>query len=139
MSVFGSLTLGKPLPLRPSAFNQKIVPIAEVLPEAVEKPQFYSIKVFGQMADMSRSSVNRAIRDKKLKAKKRGRRTVISYEDAMAYMASLRPVDSQIEPEGPENGIATAKGGPLPSRHPVVCSIGTDDGPDSTISIDQVV
>jgi len=97
MAVHGAVTLGKPLPLRPSAFGVQVIPLAEVLPESYEaQRQYYSIKSFAVISDVSKSTVKREIRDKRLKAQKRGRRTVIAHEDAMAYLASLRPVDAQL-------------------------------------------
>lgn len=97
MAVHGAITLGKPLPLRTTAFGTKVIPLAEVLPEAFDVPlRCYSIKSFADITDVSESTVKREIDDKLLKAKKRGRRTIITHEDAMAFMASLRPVDAPL-------------------------------------------
>ncbi len=105
MSVFGNLVLGKPLPLRANAFGQRIVPIAEVLPDTFENQQQLSIKAFGQMADMSRSSVHRAIKSKCLKARKQGRRTVIPYEAAMEFFGSQPLIDSQVDGSDNDNAL----------------------------------
>jgi hypothetical protein len=100
MAVHGAVVLGKPLPLRAHPFGLQVVPLAEVLPETYEaQRQCYSIKSFGMAAGISRATIQREIRAKRLKARKIGKRTVIFHEDAMDYLASLRPVDSQLPPE----------------------------------------
>jgi len=97
MAVHGAITLGKPLPLRTTAFGVQAIPLAEVLPETYEAQlQHYSIKTLAVISGVSASTIKREIKDKRLKAHKRGRRTVIFYEDAMAYLASLPLVGSQL-------------------------------------------
>ena len=120
MSVFGNLVLGKPLPLRANAFGQRIVPIAEVLPETFENRQQYSIKAFGQMADMSRSSIHRAIKSKCLKARKQGRRTVIPYEAAMEFLGSQPLIDSQADGSEDKNAhdVHGLTGAPIEGEDP---------------------
>ena len=44
MLVQGTLPLGKALALRAGSNDQRIVPIAEVLPEAIEKAQYSSLR-----------------------------------------------------------------------------------------------
>lgn len=111
MAVHGAISLGKPLPLRTTAFGTKVIPLAEVLPEAFEVPfRCYSIKSFADITDVSESTVKREIDDKLLKAKKRGRRTIITHEDAMAFMASLRPVDAQLTLEDLADGADRVQG-----------------------------
>jgi hypothetical protein len=112
MAVHGAIVLGQPLPLKATAFGLRIVPVAEVLPDVCERPLHYSIKAFCSLADISRSTANRLIAQGLLKARKLGRRTVIPYESAMAYLTSLRPVVRDINP---------------------------DDDTDSTMSIDREV
>lgn len=97
VAVHGAITLGKPLPLRATAFGVQAIPLAEVLPETYEaQRQYYSIKSLAAISAVSESTIKREIKDKRLKAQKRGRRTVISHEDAMAYLASLPAVGSQL-------------------------------------------
>jgi hypothetical protein len=111
MAVHGAITLGKPLPLRTTAFGTKVIPLAEVLPEAFEVPlRCYSIKSFADITDVSESTVKREIDDNLLKAKKRGRRTIITHEDAMAFLASLRPVDAQLTLDDLADGADRAQG-----------------------------
>jgi hypothetical protein len=111
MACHGAITLGKPLPLRATAFGTKVVPLAEVLPETYEaQRQHYSMKSFAVLADISVSTVKREIKEKRLKAKKLGRRTVIAHEDAMAYLASLRPVDAQLTLDDLADGADRAQG-----------------------------
>ena len=97
VAVHGAITLGKPLPLRTTAFGTKVIPMAEVAPEICEIPlKCYSIKSLADITDVSESTVKREIDDQLLKAKKRGRRTIITHEDAMAYLASLPPAGSEL-------------------------------------------
>jgi len=97
MAVFGDVMLGKPLGLRQSSGNQMVVPIAEVLPETCEtQHRCFSIKTIGAVAGISRSTVQREIQAGRLKARKIGRRIIITHADAMAYLNSLRAVDSKI-------------------------------------------
>ncbi|WP_243382375.1 helix-turn-helix domain-containing protein [Geothrix alkalitolerans] len=97
VAVHGAIALGKPLPLRATAFGIQVIPLAEVLPETYEAPlRFYSMKTLAFMSDVSVSTIKREIEEKRLKAQKRGRRVVISHEAAMAYLASLPQVGSQL-------------------------------------------
>jgi hypothetical protein len=52
----------------------------------------YSINGFAKAADFSRTSVYAEIRAGKLKAKRRGSRTIITAEAARAYLDSLPDV-----------------------------------------------
>lgn len=111
MAVHGAITLGKPLPLRTTAFGTKVIPMAEVVPDICEIPlRCYSVKSFADITDVSESTVKREIDDKLLKAKKRGRRTIITHEDAMAFLASLRPVDAQLTLDDTADGADQAEG-----------------------------
>lgn len=111
VAVHGAITLGKPLPLRATALGVQAIPLAEVLPETYEaQRQYYSIKALAAISDVSVSTIKREIKDKRLKAQKRGRRTVISHEAAMAYMASLPSVGSQLTREGIDDGASQTEG-----------------------------
>ena len=111
MAVHGAIVLGQPLPLKATAFGLRIVPVAEVLPDVCERPLHYSIKAFGSLADVSRSTINRLIAQRLLKARKLGRRTVIPYESAMEYLASLRRVVSDIGPDDDADGTMSVDRG----------------------------
>ncbi|WLT30872.1 helix-turn-helix domain-containing protein [Geothrix sp. PMB-07] len=111
VAVHGAITLGKPLPLRTTAFGTQVIPLAEVLPETYEAPlRFYSIKSLALMSDVSVSTIKREIDDKRLKAQKRGRRVVISHEAAMAYLASLPPAGSQLTLDDLADGVDRVEG-----------------------------
>jgi hypothetical protein len=97
MAVYGDITIGEPLSLRSPSTNKVVIPVSEIKPESGETKQVcYSIKSLGAVAGISRSTVQREINAGRLKARKIGRRTVITHEDATAYLSALRPVDSQL-------------------------------------------
>lgn len=111
VAVHGAVTLGKPLPLRGTAFGTKVIPMAEVVPEICDIPlRCYSVKSFAEITDVSESTVKREIDDKVLKAKKRGRRTIITHEDGMAFLASLPSAGSELSLDDIADGEEQAEG-----------------------------
>ena len=95
MAVHGAITIGKPLPLRASAFETKVIPMAELLPDTCEIPlRQYSVKLLATISGVSASTIKREIKDEILIALKQRGRTVIFHKDAMAYLASLPRVGS---------------------------------------------
>lgn len=90
-----SHTVGRPIQKPRPGWVGDLVPIAEVVPTPAGPLRAYSREEFCRLTGMSIRTFGRAWKKKRLIARKIEGKTVVTFEDGMAYLRSLPRADAE--------------------------------------------
>lgn len=83
------LPIGRPIQRLKPGLMGDLIPVAEVFPAPAGPLRAFSIEEFCRLTGMSSRTFSRLWRSGSLVARKIGGRTVVTYEDAMAFLRNL--------------------------------------------------
>ncbi|GLH71322.1 hypothetical protein GETHPA_28550 [Geothrix rubra] len=90
-----SHTIGRPIQKPRPGWVGDLVPIAEVIPTPAGPLRAYSREEFCRLTGMSLRTFGREWKSGRLVARKIGGRTVVTFEDAMAYLRGLARANAE--------------------------------------------